>query len=56
MDLDNSKKISKSIVDLINSGNLGIKTGSGIYDWDEKSSDDFKDMLLRGLIKMNQRI
>ena len=56
LDLDDSKEPPKSIFDLINSGNLGIKTGSGIYDWDEKSSDDFKDMLLRGLIKMNQRI
>ena len=56
LDLDDSKEPPKSIFDLINSGNLGIKTGSGIYDWDEKSSDDFKDMLLRGLMKMNQRI
>ena len=56
LDLDDSKEPPKSIFDLMNSGNLGIKTGSGIYDWDEKSSDDFKDMLLRGLIKMNQRI
>ena len=56
LDLDDSKEPPKSIFDLINSGNLGIKTGSGIYDWDEKSSDDFKNMLLRGLIKMNQRI
>ena len=55
-DLDNSKKLPKSIVDLINSGNLGVKTGVGVYDWDEKSSDDFKDMLLRGLIKINKRI
>jgi len=56
LDLDDSKELPKSIFDLINSGNLGIKTGSGIYDWEEKSSDDFKDMLLRGLIKMNQII
>lgn len=54
LDLDNSQEPPKLIFDLINSGNLGIKTGSGIYDWDDKSSDDFKDLLLRGLIKMNQ--
>lgn len=56
LDLDNSKKPPKSIFDLIDSGNLGIKTGSGIYDWDDKSSDDFKELLLRGLIKINQRM
>ncbi len=54
LDLDNSKELPRSIIDLLDCGNLGIKSEKGVFDWDKKSSENFKQMLLQQLIKINQ--
>jgi 3-hydroxybutyryl-CoA dehydrogenase len=41
-DLSNADKAPDYIRDRVNAGDLGQKTGKGVYEWDEASKADFK--------------
>ena len=40
--LSNAKRAPELINKLVNEGNLGMKTGKGIYDWPKEAQDDFR--------------
>ena len=40
--LSNAVKTPDYIRSLYNAGNLGFKTGKGVYDWSKKDTEDFR--------------
>lgn len=43
-DLSNATKTQDLIQDLFDEGNLGVKTGKGVYDWTTRDMDEFRKM------------
>ena len=47
-------KPSRAIVELVDKGDLGVKTGQGFYDHSETASEKFGEQTNRAIIKMRQ--
>jgi 3-hydroxybutyryl-CoA dehydrogenase len=50
-DMDHSPEPNKLLVEMVKKGELGVKTGKGFYQWDEKSAEALKQLLSRELIR-----
>jgi 3-hydroxybutyryl-CoA dehydrogenase len=47
---------SKSIEELVDKGELGVKTGQGFYDYSENASEEFGEQTNRGVIKVRKAL
>jgi 3-hydroxybutyryl-CoA dehydrogenase len=53
-DLDSSTDEPTLITNLVNNKQLGIKSGKGFYDWDDKNVEIFKKKISDGLSTINE--
>lgn len=50
-DMDHSSEPNKLLVEMVKKGELGVKTGKGFYQWDEKSAENLRQLMSRELIR-----
>ena len=53
-ELDNGKELPKLLLDKIESGDLGVKTGRGFYDWTPDSAEAWRKNMAESLLRMGQ--
>ena len=53
-DLDSSTGNPDLITNMVTNKNLGIKSGKGFYDWDDKSIGTFRKQISDGLSTINE--
>ena len=51
-DLDASRGVQETLQDKVASGELGVKTGRGFYDWTPESADALRERIAHALVEI----
>ena len=53
-DIDSSPEVSPLVKQMVQRGDLGMKTGKGFYEWTPESAAAFRRRLARGLVEVEK--
>jgi len=53
-DIESSPGLSQLVTDMVERGDLGVKTGSGFYDWTSESTEEARRRIAKGLVTIEQ--